>query len=121
LINNGLIRSFGIRVEAFASAPEFLDSGPVETTACLILDVRMPDMNGLELQRKLTESGHRFPIVFVTAHATNAEEQAMQARASDFLRKPVSEQALISAIEVALGRKFQNGAEGGSSGSDKLS
>jgi FixJ family two-component response regulator len=112
-----LIRSFGIRAEAFASAREFLDSGRVESTVCLILDVRMPGMSGLELQRELTEFGHHFPIIFVTAHATDAADaQAMQAGASDFLPKPVSEHALIHAIEVALRRKFQDGAERHSSG-----
>jgi len=108
-----LIRSFGIRAEAFGSAGEFLDSGRAESTACLILDVRMPGMSGLELQRKLTESGHRLPVIFVSAYGNGPEEeQAMRSGASDFLRKPVSERALINAIEVALRRKFQNGERG---------
>jgi len=78
-------------------------------------------MSGLELQRELAESGHRFPIVFVTAHANDAAEaQAMQAGASDFLRKPVSEHALIHAIEVALRPILQDGAECCNSGINKL-
>lgn len=105
-----LVRSFGIRAAGFSSAREFLDSGQARVTACLILDVRMPHMNGLELQRVLAESGYCFPIIFVTAYADRAEEeQALQAGASDFLRKPVSERSLIHALEIALGRKFQNG------------
>ena len=80
-----------------------------------ILDVRMSGMSGLELQRKLTESGHRFPVIFVTAYGNGPEEeQAMRSGASDFLRKPVSERALINAIEVALRRKLQNGESGNS-------
>jgi FixJ family two-component response regulator len=115
-----LIRSFGIRAEAFGSARDFLDFGRVESTACLILDVRMPGMSGLELQRKLSESGHRFPIIFVTGYGNSPEEeQAMQSGASDFLRKPVSERALGNAIEVALRRKFQDG-ERGSCGTNEL-
>jgi FixJ family two-component response regulator len=105
-----LIRSFGIRAEAFASGQEFLESGRVEATACLILDVRMPGMSGLQLQRELIEWGYDLPVIFITAYADDAEEeQAMQAGASDFLRKPVSKRSLIHAIEVALRRKFQNG------------
>ena len=65
-----LIRSFGIRAEAFGSAREFLDSGRVESSACLILDVRMPGMSGLELQRKLTESGTAFPLYLSVRTAT---------------------------------------------------
>jgi FixJ family two-component response regulator len=110
-----LIRSFGIRAEAFGSARDFLDFGRVESTACLILDVRMPGMTGLELQRKLSESGHRFPVIFVSAYGNGPEEeQAMQFGASDFLRKPVSERALINAIKIALRRKYQNGERGNS-------
>jgi FixJ family two-component response regulator len=105
-----LLRSFGIRAAGFSSARAFLNSSQVGQTACLILDVRMPEMNGLELQRELSRAGHRFPVVFVTAYADNTEEEeAMQAGATRFLRKPVSEHALIDAIECALGRKLRSG------------
>jgi FixJ family two-component response regulator len=98
-----LIRSFGFRAEAFASPQEFLESGRVKDTACLVLDVRMPGMDGLELQYLLASKNHLVPIIFVTAHANDEEErQAREAGAADFLRKPVSEQALISAIQAAI-------------------
>ena len=101
-----LLASFGFMAEVFASAGEFLDSHRGADTACLILDVRLPDMNGLELQRHLTErSRNRIPIIFVTAHASEDEQRrAMEAGAVDFLRKPVDEQALLHAIEKALRR-----------------
>jgi FixJ family two-component response regulator len=106
-----LVRSFGFRAEAFASALEFLGSGSVEDTACLILDVSMPEMGGLELQRQLAEVNRQIPIVFITATASEDEQRrAMKAGAVDFLRKPVGEQPLIKAIRVALrpGRQNEN-------------
>jgi FixJ family two-component response regulator len=100
-----LIRSFGFRAEAFASGREFLDSGCLTETACLILDLRMPGTDGLELQRLLANANHRIPIIFVTAYASDDEQRrATQAGALDFLRKPVSEQALISAIQTVRTR-----------------
>jgi FixJ family two-component response regulator len=96
-----LIGTFGFSAEAFPSAQAFLDSGRLKDTACLILDVRMPGMDGLELQRRLASGNGRLPIIFVTAHASGEEEKrAMQAGAIAFLRKPVSEQALLSAISA---------------------
>jgi FixJ family two-component response regulator len=98
-----LISSFGFRAEAFASAQEFLESRRLKETACLILDVRMPGMDGLELQRFLGSSNYRIPIIFVTAQASdNEQRQATQAGAVAFLRKPVSEQAFISAIQGGI-------------------
>src|SRR5260221_91376 len=86
-----LIRSFGFRVETFASAEEFENSGYLEETACLILDVRMPGMDGLELQYHLSEAGERIPIVFITAHADHEQERrAMLAGAVGFLYKTFS-------------------------------
>jgi FixJ family two-component response regulator len=73
-----LIRSFGFRVEAFASAEEFGNSGYLEETACLILDVRMPGMDGLELQHRLSETGNRIPIVFITAHADEEQDRPLE-------------------------------------------
>lgn len=101
-----LLSSFGFMAEAFASAGEFLDSQRGADTACLILDVRLPDMDGLELQRHLTKrSRNRIPIIFVAAQASEHEQRrAMEAGAVNFLRKPVDEQALLHAIEKALRR-----------------
>jgi len=99
-----LIRSFGFRVEAFASAEEFGNSGYLEETACLILDVRMPGMDGLELQHRLSEAGQRIPIVFITAHADDEQERrAMEAGAVGFLYKPFSQESLLQAVRSALG------------------
>jgi DNA-binding response OmpR family regulator len=79
-----LIRSFGFRVEAFASAEEFENSDYLDEPACLILDVRMPGRNGLELQHRLSEAGHRIPIIFITAHADDEQKRrAMEAGQSD--------------------------------------
>jgi FixJ family two-component response regulator len=98
-----LLRSAGYRAEVFASAREFLGSPRIDETACLMLDVRMPAMDGLELQRFLNEAQRRIPIIFITAHATeNAEQRARKAGAVDFLRKPVNEEKLLSAIQTAL-------------------
>jgi len=98
-----LLHSAGLRAEAFASAEEFLISGRAEETACLILDLRMPGMNGLQLQRRLTEDSNPVPIVFVTAHSSPEEErQALQAGAVQFLQKPISKEVLLLAIRNAL-------------------
>src|SRR6266516_4632046 len=101
-----LLRSSGFRAEAFASAEEFLDSKAVAETACLILDLRMPGMNGLELQRRLTQNGNPVPVIFLSAHASEEDERsALDAGAVQFLRKPISKEALLSAIRDALGMK----------------
>jgi FixJ family two-component response regulator len=94
-----LIRSLGYRAEAFGSAEEFLDSGQATKTACLILDVRMPRIDGLELQRRL--AGSAIPIVFITARASEEEERrALQAGAVAFLRKPVDKEALLRVLSA---------------------
>ena len=98
-----LLRSAGLRAEAFESAEEFLMSGRAEETACLILDLRMPGMNGLQLQRRLAEVSIPVPIIFVTAHSSADEErQALQAGAVQFLQKPVSKDVLLLAIRNAI-------------------
>ena len=98
-----LLRCCGLRAEAFASAEDFLDSGRVAETACLLLDVRMPGMDGLELQRRLAETGRLIPIVFLSARASEEEERrALRAGAANFLRKPVSKEALLRAIRAVL-------------------
>jgi FixJ family two-component response regulator len=103
-----LIRSFGYRAEAFGSAEEFLDSGQAKRTACLILDVRMPDIDGLELQRRL--SGSAIPIVFITARASEDEERrALRAGAVAFLRKPVDKAALLRMLAAVFERSESDG------------
>jgi len=95
-----LLRWSGLRAEAFSSAEDFLSSDFLGQTACLLLDVRMPGMGGLELQQRLTELGQRIPIVFLSARASEEEEQrGLRAGAAGFLRKPVSKEALLSAIQ----------------------
>ena len=102
-----LLRSSGFHTEAFASAEEFLDSKAATATACLILDLRMPGMNGLELQRRLAQTGNRVPIIFLSAHASEEDERsALRAGAVQFLRKPISKEALLSAIRDALKRSI---------------
>jgi FixJ family two-component response regulator len=98
-----LVHSFGLRAEAFLSAQEFQDSGLVQEARCLILDLRMPGIDGLELQRNLASTNRRVPIIFVSAHANDDERtEAIKGGAVDFLRKPFSEEALFNAIQLAL-------------------
>jgi len=96
-----LIRALGYRAEAFGSAEEFLHSGEVKSAACLILDVRMPGMDGLELQRRM--AGSAIPIVFITGRASEEEERrALRAGAVAFLRKPVDKQTLLRVLGAVL-------------------
>ena len=98
-----LLRSSGLRAEAFASAGEILRSSLVEETDCLVLDVSMPEMDGLQLQRHLAETSQTIPIVFLSARASEEEERrALQAGATSFLRKPVSKEMLLHAIRAAI-------------------
>jgi FixJ family two-component response regulator len=99
-----LLRSVGHRVATFASAAELLlDSGAIRQTECLILDVRMPGMDGLELQRRLNVGRSRIPIIFVTAHDDEIRrQQAIAAGAVDFLRKPFEASTLLAAVRAAL-------------------
>ena len=95
-----LIRSFGYRPEAFASGEEFLASASAARTACLVLDVRMPNADGLEVQRHLAERGLRIPIIFLTGRASDAEERrARSAGAVEFLRKPVDTATLLQVLQ----------------------
>jgi FixJ family two-component response regulator len=97
-----LLKSSDFRVEVFASARDFLDFAHLRETSCLILDVRMPGMDGLELQRQLAAS-HHIPIIFITGHGDeDTRERALQAGAAGFLAKPFSEEALLSAVHSAL-------------------
>ena len=97
------VRSLRMRAETFASAQDFLNSGRVADAACLILDVRMPDMDGPELQRRLRETRQRIPVVFISARATKEEEdRALRCGAVVFLRKPVGKDTLLRVIHMAL-------------------
>ncbi len=101
-----LIESFGFRATAFASAESFLKSGQLHDTSCLILDVRMPDMNGLELQSALAAAGHDIPIIFVTGYDDKgARGRAMRAGAVAFLDKPFSDEQLLQTVRSALRRR----------------
>jgi len=98
-----LIRSFGFRAEAFESAENFLNSGYLNDTSCLIVDVRMAGMDGLRLQSQLAAEGSNIPIVFITASDDKeARQRAIQAGAVAFLGKPFSDQLLLQAIRSAL-------------------
>ena len=98
-----LIRSIGFRTQGFPSAEAFLSSNQACDTACLILDVRMPGMNGLELQRKMVAANWRIPIIFITSHADDgARARALEAGAVAFLYKPFREEELLNAIDAAL-------------------
>jgi DNA-binding NtrC family response regulator len=98
-----LIESVGLRVEEFASAEEFLSSGRPKDSACLILDVRLPGMSGLELQNELATSEVTVPIIFITAHGDNeTRANALNAGAADFLQKPFTEKSLFKSINSFL-------------------
>jgi FixJ family two-component response regulator len=103
-----LIESFGFRAAAFASAESFLKSDQLHDTSCLILDVRMPDMNGLELQSELAAAGCGIPIIFITAYDDNdSRGRAMRAGAVAFLDKPFSDEQLLQTVHSALGPREQ--------------
>ena len=100
-----LIRSYGFAVETFASADDFLASGRLSETACLVLDVQMPGLNGLELQSRLVAEGHQVSIIFITAFDDeNARAQALKAGALSYLVKPFEEADLLNSINLALQR-----------------
>jgi FixJ family two-component response regulator len=100
-----LIRSVGLKVEAFASAHEFLQGRRPDLPACLILDVRMPGLSGLDLQRDLSEANIHIPIIFITGHGDiPMSVRAMKAGAVEFLTKPFRDQDLLDAIQQALER-----------------
>jgi FixJ family two-component response regulator len=101
-----LLRSLGFRVQEFASAQAFIGAQNARETACLILDVRMPGMTGLDLQRHIAASGWRVPIVFITSHADDdARTRALAAGAVAFLSKPFREKEILDAINAALSRE----------------
>ncbi len=100
-----LLRSMGFEVRTFASALEFLQQGPLHDHGCAIVDVRMPGMNGIDLQKKLQEFRISPPIIFITAYEDpGVREQAVQAGAVAFLQKPLVDSSLTDAIDLALER-----------------
>jgi FixJ family two-component response regulator len=103
-----LLRSAGYEVETFASAELFIESGALRETECLVLDVRMPGMGGLELQRRLNEAKSCVPVLFVTAHDDRTHRlKAMEAGAVNFFRKPFDADAFLATIQAAL-RNWRN-------------
>ena len=97
------IGSVGYEVDLFESAEDFLESPEINNTACLVLDLRMPGMSGLELQHKLRDQGRNIPIIIVTAHGEDtARTEALAAGAVAFLNKPFQEEVLLGAINSAI-------------------
>lgn len=100
-----LIRSLGWKTETFASAQEFLSRSGTAAPSCLVLDLQLPGLSGLDLQKRMTEVGLEIPIVFLTGHGNiPASVQAMKAGAVEFLTKPFDEQDLLQAIQEAIER-----------------
>src|SRR5712671_935720 len=99
----GLLKAVGMPARAFASAEEFLKSGQQHQTACLIADIRMPGMSGLELQAQLNADHCRIPTIFITAHGdAKMRMQALRAGAVEFLAKPFNDEALLESVRAAL-------------------
>jgi len=102
---SSLIRSAGLQVETFESAQEFLARPGAEAPSCLVLDLQLPGLSGLDLQKRMVEVGMEIPIVFLTGHGNiPASVQAMKAGAVEFLTKPFDEQDLLQAIQEAIER-----------------
>ena len=107
-----LLRSMEFEVRTFPSAREFLREGPLHEHGCVIVDVRMPEMNGLDLQKRLSDAGVSLPIIFITAYEDpGARAQAMRAGALAFLQKPFSDPSLMVAIGLALERSNHQRAD----------
>lgn len=99
----GMMKSVGLSAQAFASAEDFLNSGLQHRTACLIADIRMPGMSGLELQAKLNAEHCRIPTIFITAHGdAKMRLQALRAGAVEFLAKPFDDEVLLENVRAAL-------------------
>src|ERR1700693_3568178 len=100
-----LLRSVGLAVETFASAHEFLSSPNAKGPGCLVLDVRLPGLSGLDLQRQLKEADIQIPIIFITGHGDiQMSVRAMKAGAMEFLTKPFRDQELLDAVQLAIER-----------------
>jgi FixJ family two-component response regulator len=101
-----LVQSLGFRARAFASPEEFLQSAHISTTSCLVSDIQMPGMNGLDLQNLLIAQGHRIPIIFITAYPDETiRTRALDAGAVCFLGKPFDVQTLIESLHKAVNRQ----------------
>jgi FixJ family two-component response regulator len=99
----GLLKAVGLPAQAFASAEDFLKSGQQHETACLIADIRMPGMSGLELQAKLNAEHCRIPTIFITAHGdSKMRMQALRAGAVEFMAKPFDDEVLLENVRAAL-------------------
>jgi FixJ family two-component response regulator len=102
---SSVMKAGGFLTSTFGSAEEFLDSGNQNDTACLILDVRLPGISGIELQRRLQDAKSRIPVIFVTAHGdASLRDLLIKAGAAGFLNKPVRSDALLKEIHAALER-----------------
>jgi two-component system response regulator FixJ len=100
-----VLKAAGFLIETFSSAEEFFDSLGRRRTTCLLLDVRLPGMSGIELQRRLLDANSRVPIIFVTAHGdTSLRDLVMKAGAAGFLNKPVRSDTLLKEIHAAIGK-----------------
>jgi FixJ family two-component response regulator len=100
---HGLLKAVGWSAQTFASAEEFLQSGQQRQTACLIADIRMPGMSGLELQSRLNADQCKIPTIFITAHGdAKMRMQALRAGAVEFLAKPFDDEALLESVRAAL-------------------
>jgi FixJ family two-component response regulator len=100
---HGVLRSVGVKSRAFASGEEYLRSGQQSETACLITDVQMPGMSGLELLRQLATDDHRIPVIFISAFGTpRIRDQAVRAGAIRFLDKPFDDEALLDTVRAVI-------------------
>jgi two-component system response regulator FixJ len=118
-----MLKSVGWQARSFSSAEEFLESGQLRETACLISDIRMPGLSGLELQARLVEQGWRIPIIFVTGHGdSRMQTRALKAGAMAFLGKPFDDGVLLQevrrALEIDLAGRNSNSCEGAFGGSE---
>ena len=104
----GLLKAVGLPARSFASAEEFLKSGQQHETACLIADIRMPGMSGLELQAQLNADRCRIPTIFLTAHGdAKMRMQALRAGAVEFMAKPFDDEVLLESVRAALDSSAQ--------------
>jgi FixJ family two-component response regulator len=116
----GLMCSLGFAAEAFASGEDFLKSGYPEGTSCLIVDMQMPAMTGLELHARLVASGRAIPTILITAYPENrGRARALDAGISCYLTKPISEDTLLDCIRLALGPPTAQGARSDAPGAPK--
>lgn len=107
-----LLESAGLKAETFSSGVQFLEAAPSLATGCILLDVRMPDMDGLEVQERLNAKGVRLPVIVITGHGdVPVAVRAMKAGALDFVEKPFTEDAILGSIRVGLARAGQQERE----------